>query len=215
MADPVTKISIVNGSFGLAMKAGQVVKELYDIANTFQTLLTLQRPSSDGRQELLKRESRILRTSDESAWAIVNTRASSSIYNSEARTSIKSADMAYILLDCDDELFTARVYKRNYRPKFARKSSKSREEPARDDQVTSTLTSNVAIPEANKVFQNALSSSGTTSKDVALVQDNNDAVPPSPRGGYFESLMNAYFMYSTDEANVKEHMEATEKNFIN
>ncbi len=100
-------------------------------------------------------------------------------------------------------------------PNSLRKSSKSRDQPARDDQVASTLTSNVAIPEANKVFQNAIPSPGTTSKDVALVQDNNDAVSPSPRGGYFEPLMNAYFIYSTDKANVKEHMEAAEKNFVN
>ncbi len=123
--------------------------------------------------------------------------------------------MIYVTLDCDDELFTARVYKETTDPNSRRKSSKSRDEPAWDDQVASTVTSNVAIPEANKVFQNALSYPGTTSEDVALVQDNNDAVPSSPRGGYFESLMNAYFMYSTYKANVKEHMEATEKNFVN
>lgn len=136
--------------------------------NTFQTLLTLQRPSSNGRQELRKRESRILRSSDENAWTIVNTRASSSIHNSEARMSLESSNITYVPLDCDDELFTARVYKRNYRPRFARRLSEPRDEPVRDDQIASTVTSNISILGANEVFQNAL-----FSKHVALTHDND------------------------------------------
>jgi len=60
--------------------------------------------------------------------------ASSSIHNSEARISIESTDMIYTTLDCDDEMFTARVYKETTDPNSRRKSSKSRDEPARDDQ---------------------------------------------------------------------------------
>ena len=32
MADPVTILSILNGSVGIALKIGKVVKELYDVA---------------------------------------------------------------------------------------------------------------------------------------------------------------------------------------
>jgi hypothetical protein len=73
------------------------------------------RPSRDSRAELLQVENRTLKISDESAWTIVNSRASFSTRDDSSRKSFESAELVYKPLDCENDLFTARVYKRNYR----------------------------------------------------------------------------------------------------
>lgn len=57
----------------------------------------------------------MLRAADESAWTIVNSRASTSIRDRDSLVSVESAELIYRRLSCEDDLFTARVYKRNFR----------------------------------------------------------------------------------------------------
>ena len=57
----------------------------------------------------------ILRESDESAYSIVPSRLSSATLDRNSRMTIESTEMTYRQLIMDDDLFTSRVYKRNYR----------------------------------------------------------------------------------------------------
>ena len=69
-----------------------------------------------------------MRKSDESALSIVPSHFSSrlpSIYSNPSSLSLESAELVYRRLSIDDNLFTARVYKRNYRPKFMKLQSAS------------------------------------------------------------------------------------------
>lgn len=70
------------------------------------------------RLNLLHKGAEVLRKSDESAFTIVPSHMSSrlpSIYSNSSRISIESAKLVYRQLTVDNDLFTARVYKRNYR----------------------------------------------------------------------------------------------------
>jgi hypothetical protein len=94
-------------------------------AMTFSNALTLPRPSSKDRAELLTNKSETLKACDESAWTIVNSRASTpSRRSSESLTSIESAELIYKPLDFENDLFTTRVYKRNYRPRLVQRMPK-------------------------------------------------------------------------------------------
>lgn len=67
---------------------------------------------------MLQEGASVLRQSDESALSIVPSRLSSrlsSIIGSSSQVSLESAELVYHQLTIDDDLFTARVYKRNYR----------------------------------------------------------------------------------------------------
>lgn len=64
---------------------------------------------------MLVREEHLLQKSDESAWTIVRSEASTSICDSDYRMSMESTELIYRRLSFEDTLFTARVYKRNYR----------------------------------------------------------------------------------------------------
>ena len=67
---------------------------------------------------MLQKGASILRQSDESALSIVPSRFSSrlsSIIGNSSQISLESAELVYQQLTIDDDLFTTRVYKRNYR----------------------------------------------------------------------------------------------------
>lgn len=57
----------------------------------------------------------ILRESDESAYSIVPSRLSSATLDRNSQMTMESTEMTYRQLIMDDDLFTSRVYKRNYR----------------------------------------------------------------------------------------------------
>ena len=83
-------------------------------------LQAIQLKSSLARSRLIDEVEPMLRKSDESACSIVpsrmSSRASRSYYRSSTGgTSIASAEMAYRRLSFEDDLFTAKAYKRNYR----------------------------------------------------------------------------------------------------
>ncbi|KAK3169630.1 hypothetical protein OEA41_009014 [Lepraria neglecta] len=88
-------------------------------------LQVLELPTPKDRGTLLQTTERILRKSDESAYSIVPSRQSSlravgsqtsrASRARDSRISIESGELVYRPLSFEDELFTARVYKRNYR----------------------------------------------------------------------------------------------------
>lgn len=87
----------------------------------------VQMKSSIDRKAKLQDAGPDLRRSEESAcsaYSIVPSRMSVSTYNSF--TSNGSADLIYSPLSCEDELFAAKVYKRNYRTPLIRQLFKSR-----------------------------------------------------------------------------------------
>ncbi|KAL2048765.1 hypothetical protein ABVK25_010947 [Lepraria finkii] len=88
-------------------------------------LQVLELPTPKDRGTLLQTTEHILRKSDESAYSIVPSRQSSlravgsrtsrASRARDSRISIESGELVYRRLSFEDELFTARVYKRNYR----------------------------------------------------------------------------------------------------
>ena len=78
-----------------------------------------QLSTSKAQTKLLKKKEKALGASDESAYSIVpSTIASRMSVSSRSRTSIssiESKELVYYPLSFEDDLFTARVYKRNYR----------------------------------------------------------------------------------------------------
>lgn len=71
------------------------------------------------QSKLLDKKEKALRVSDESAYSIVPSRMSShmpaSSRSRDSISSIESKELVYYPLSFEDDLFTARVYKRNYR----------------------------------------------------------------------------------------------------
>lgn len=65
---------------------------------------------------MLAKGAALLRKTDESAYSIVPSRTSYRTKDRNSRTSVESTELIYRELNIDDDLFTSRVYKRNYRP---------------------------------------------------------------------------------------------------
>ena len=78
-------------------------------------LQVLELPTRESRTKLLQTSHSILLKSDESAYSIVPSRMSRVSSDMASSVAVNSAELVYRQLSCDDELFTARVYKRNYR----------------------------------------------------------------------------------------------------
>ena len=78
-----------------------------------------QLSTSKAQTKLLKKKEKAFKASDESAYSIVPSRMSSymsvSTRSRDSIMTIESQDLVYYPLSFEDELFTARVYKRNYR----------------------------------------------------------------------------------------------------
>lgn len=78
--------------------------------------LTPARSGGKVREEALTKGQKIFQKSDESAYSIVPSRASRSIRDDVSLLSFETEkSLVYQELSIDDDLFTARVYKRNYR----------------------------------------------------------------------------------------------------
>jgi len=98
------------------------------------------RPSRDARAELLQVEDSTLKLSDESAWTIVNSRASFSTCDNASLMSVESAELVYRPLDFENDLFTARVYKRNYRPTMIKRLFKPERKMPGNDTISQVKT---------------------------------------------------------------------------
>ena len=103
------------------------------------------------RKEILAKGENILRKSDQSAMSIVPSRRSSrtSVHSRDSRRpSADSSELVYQELTIDDDLFTARVYKRNYRNnimQFYRKPRQTRTTPGGNGNDHQILTELPAI----------------------------------------------------------------------
>ena len=78
-----------------------------------------QLSTSKAQTKLLKKKEKAFKASDESAYSIVPSRMSShmsvSARSRDSVLTIESQELVYYPLSFEDDLFTARVYKRNYR----------------------------------------------------------------------------------------------------
>ncbi|KAL8924231.1 MAG: hypothetical protein Q9208_004195 [Pyrenodesmia sp. 3 TL-2023] len=86
------------------------------IRDQVNSMLMNSRPEATARKSLLAEGQRVFRKSDDSAYSIVPSRAPDSIRDRFSRLSSTRSEksLAYHELSIDDDLFTARVYKRNY-----------------------------------------------------------------------------------------------------
>lgn len=75
------------------------------------------RPSLSIQRETLLEKTEVFRKAESSAWTIVMSRESTSIRDRDSLVSTESAELEYKRLSFEDQLFTAAVYKRNFRPK--------------------------------------------------------------------------------------------------
>ncbi|CAF9936291.1 hypothetical protein IMSHALPRED_010700 [Imshaugia aleurites] len=115
-------------------------------------LQAIQLKSSLARNRLIDEAEPILCRSDESAYSIVPSRMSSRVSkstyrNSTGGASIASAEMAYRRLSFENDLFTAKAYKRNYRnPRidFLFKSKRSR--PPKSNSLSTTRSESTVPP---------------------------------------------------------------------
>ena len=73
------------------------------------------RPEAPNRKRLLDQGAALLRRSDDSAFSVVPSRMSYLTQDRFSYTSNEDTELIYRELDFDDDLFTSRVYKRNYR----------------------------------------------------------------------------------------------------
>ncbi|KAL8785906.1 MAG: hypothetical protein Q9195_008451 [Heterodermia aff. obscurata] len=85
-------------------------------AQSMSLLLTVVKlPEAPNRKRLLDQGAALLRRSDDSAFSVVPSRISSLTQDRFSCISSEDTELAYRELDVDDDLFTSRVYKRNYR----------------------------------------------------------------------------------------------------
>jgi len=75
------------------------------------------RPSLSIQRETLLEKTEVFRKAESSAWTIVMSRESTPIRDRDSLVSTESAELEYKRLSFEDQLFTAAVYKRNFRPK--------------------------------------------------------------------------------------------------
>lgn len=135
------------------------------------------RPSLSIQRETLLEKTEVFRKAESSAWTIVMSRESTSIRDRDSLVSTESAELEYKRLSFEDQLFTAAVYKRNFRPKallnppkLADMTSLSRptgpHRNALDDQKSSMLCLQLG--------------KGTDSTELQRDTDDSPALNPEP-----------------------------------
>lgn len=138
---------------------------------------------STSRQRLFRASDAILRKSDESAYSIVPSRMSSrfSLSTSHSSRSGASAPLEYRFLSFENSLFTARVYKRNYRTSKIDQLFKSRmSHAANEDPNHANKDPNHAIEDANLLFEQACHR-GDTDQIEYLLEKNPPIWTECPR----------------------------------
>ncbi|KAI4254490.1 MAG: hypothetical protein L6R42_007163 [Xanthoria sp. 1 TBL-2021] len=102
----------------------------------------LKLPDANTRQQTLNANVSVLRKSDESAYTIVPSALTPSIWSHTDDSVISEASessLVYRELAFDDDLFTARVYKRNYRGREVRKVKQEIEDDDSPNKTPTTL----------------------------------------------------------------------------
>ena len=110
-------------------------------------LLITYSPTSGDRNRLLRASEEQFGNSDESAYSIVPSRMSMSIYtgqNIDSGASKSEVDLVYKPLTFENELFTARVYKRNYRTPALQRLFKGTEQRTSDKTRSRTVAREIA-----------------------------------------------------------------------
>ena len=129
-----------------------------------------QLSTSKAQNKLLKKKEKAFRASDESAYSIVPSRMSShmsvSTRSRDSVLTIQSQEPVYYPLSFEDDLFTARVYKRNYRNPWINSLVKLRwGKKTKEGRVPT------ANPESSGNVQSLLSSSTVTTTPKSLSVD--------------------------------------------
>ena len=114
-------------------------------------LQTVQLELPENRRSFLELSEPILFKSDESAYSIVPSRMSSKL--SLSTTNTGSASLQYHPLAFEDALFTARVYKRNYRNRVIDRLFKARTDR---DERGATVEDETAFPSGSATTSNPL-----------------------------------------------------------
>ena len=130
--------------------------------------------TSKAQTKLLKKKEKAFKASDESAYSIVPSRMSShmsvSTRSRDSILTIESQELVYYPLSFEDELFTARVYKRNYRNAWISSLVKLHRGKKTKERRVPT-----ANPEASEDGQSILSSSsGTTTPRIMSVASKQE-----------------------------------------
>jgi len=142
-------------------------------------LQVIELPTSKDRDGLLRTSQSLLRKSDDSAYSIVPSRLSVSTRASDSAFSTESTDLIYRRLSFEDDLFTARVYKRNYRNTLITSLLKSRMPNTSSTSVRAyhgDLGCTIQISSPVQVYPNSLDPSVPISSSI---QANPDASDPS------------------------------------
>ncbi|MCJ1386776.1 hypothetical protein MMC17_009902 [Xylographa soralifera] len=122
------------------------------VASVHLLLDVLKLPIAINRHELLEKKDSILRRSDESAWTIVQSRPSTVVSSARRRQSVESTEYFYHEFGFDDQLFTARVYKRNYgNIEFKRNYNNSKLKQQNDEYPTTQHEQVLDIDETQSV----------------------------------------------------------------
>ena len=133
-----------------------------------------QLSTSKAQTKLLRKKEKAFHASDESSYSIVPSRMSShmsvSTRSRDSALTIESQELVYYPLSFEDELFTARVYKRNYRNAWISSLVKlHRGKKAKERRFP------IANPEASEDGQSILSSSsGTTTPRIMSVASKQE-----------------------------------------
>lgn len=126
------------------------------------------------RKKALDDGQKVLQKSDESAYSIVPSRFSRSLRNSTF-TSISEASLVYQELSVDSELFTAKVYKRNYRNALFRHLLRRDKHSSID--IASSLDVRSTLEGQGPGVDDARSPSNTTTTALSAM----DAAPLTPK----------------------------------
>lgn len=116
----------------------QLEHEFGDMTNVLITL----RPTFKDRDDLLRESQKQFDISDESAYSIVPSRMSMSIYTdhtTDSGASKTEENLVYKSLAFENELFTARVYKRNYRTARFQRLFKDTEQKTSEKPIPPTV----------------------------------------------------------------------------
>ena len=102
-----------------------------------KTSTNLTSPTIQETNEMLRNAQKQFQKSDESAYSIVPSRMSSRLSTSTRQSLSSDENMSYRRLSCENDLFTARVYKRSYRTPLIRRLFRRKVE---SDSDTATIT---------------------------------------------------------------------------
>ncbi|KAL8755011.1 MAG: hypothetical protein Q9199_003941 [Rusavskia elegans] len=118
-------------------------ERIRDQMNSMNLMISvLKLPDANTRQQTLNANVSVLRKSDESAYTIVPSALTPSIWSHTDDSVISEASessLVYRELAFDDDLFTARVYKRNYRGREVRKVKQEIEDDDSPNKTPTTL----------------------------------------------------------------------------